>query len=250
MNNDIQDLNSHQEKIKSDLLIDDKLAVIAVLRDVLASKSMVSVMFHPGNHFLLTMLLDLNEGNNTLVLDYSTNPDVNKQLLASDFKVFIAKMHGVVIEFFFDDLQTIIFEGRTAFQLNIPKKILQLEHRGSHRVKTPLISPATCFIKDANGLDVGVNLVDISLSGMCITLTPSSNIRLDLEQLFKSCNLILPGIGNVGLTIAIARAWDGPARKGIKSSLVGCAFVGVGRDDESKIVRYINKLGFHSTKLE
>ncbi len=244
MNNDIQYLNSNQEKIKSDLLIDDKLAVIEVLRNVLASKSMVSVMFHPGDHFLLTIILDVNEENDTLVFDCSANADVNRQLLASVFKVFIAKMHGVVIEFFFDDLKMITFEGRTAFQLNIPNKILKLEHRGSHRVKTPLLSPATCFIKDANGLEVEVDLVDISLSGMCITLTPSSNLRLDVEQLFKSCNLILPGIGNVELTIAIERVWDGPARKGIKSSLVGCAFVGVGRDDESKIVRYINKLAF------
>lgn len=192
------------------------------------------------------MILDANEGNNTLALDYSTNPEVNKQFLASDFKVFIAKMHGVVIEFFFDELKTIVFEGRTAFQLNIPKKILQLEHRGSHRVKTTLLNPVACIIKDVNGLEVRVNLVDISLSGMCITFPQTSNFTLDLEKLFKSCNLILPEIGNVELTIAIERVWDGLSRKGIKSSLVGCVFVGVGREDESKIVSYINKLEFHN----
>ena len=199
-------------------MIEDKLAVIAVLRDVLVSKSMVSVMFYPGDHFLLTMILDVNEENKTLVLDYSTNPDVNKQLLASDFKVFIAKMHGIVIEFFFDDLKTCTFEKRTAFRLNIPKKILRLEHRSLHRAKTPLMHPVKCLIPDTCGLEVEANLVDISLSGMCIMVPPSGNLILKPEKLFQACKLILPEAGHLELTIAIVRAWDGPACKGGKSS--------------------------------
>lgn len=237
-------LNNDREKVKSALLIDDKAAVIAVLRDVLGSKSMVSVLFHPGDHFLLTMILDVNEKDGTLVLDYSTIPEVNKQLLSSEFKVFIAKMHGVVIEFFFDDLQNFIFEGKKAFRLNIPEKVIRLEHRTFHRVLTPLINPVKCLIKDASGLGIEASLIDISLSGMCITIPPAGNLIVEPESLFQGCKLILPEVGHLELTIAVVRTLSGPARKGLKSRLAGCAFVGLGRNDESKIAQYINKLEF------
>lgn len=234
-------LKTGHSDIDSDFLINRDSTITALLATLVKQKTMVSVLFYPGDHFLLTLVLEINSKAGTLTLDYGSNQEVNRQLLASDFKVFMAKIQGVIIEFFFEDVRICSFEGGLAFQVDIPDKLVRMEHRQFHRIRTPVINPLTCIFPD--GHDSGINsvLVDISLTGMCVSTSPSSQISLEPGRFFRGCLLDLPGVGKVELTVMTTRIWDGPALNGVKPLMFGCSFVGLTPRIETMIERYINK---------
>jgi len=148
--------------------VHSKLEIASILRDVMTGKSLVSAYFDAANASLLTAILAVDAAADRLLLDCGPDPQINERLLRADRLVCVTSLDRVKIQFVTGTPRRIRHEGREAFQLPLPERLLRLQRREYFRLSTPIASPLKCAITPA-GNDTGathsLHIADISGGG-------------------------------------------------------------------------------------
>lgn len=76
---------------------------------------------------------------------------MNKQIVQSGLIIFTARLQGVIIEFFAERIESVIYEGNNALGIAIPAVVIKYEHRDYHRVKIPKDYVTICYIPNSAG---------------------------------------------------------------------------------------------------
>lgn len=144
------------------------LEIASILRDVMTGKSLVSAYYDAANASLLTAILAVDAGSNRLLLDCGPDSRINERLLRADRLVCVTSLDRVKIQFVTRAPRRIRHDGRDAFELPLPERLLRLQRREYFRLATPIASPLKCTITPA-GTDGGathnLNIADISGGG-------------------------------------------------------------------------------------
>jgi c-di-GMP-binding flagellar brake protein YcgR len=207
------------------------------------NKSLIIARFGENNESYITTLLDIDERNHAVILDYGPKEDLNQQLLKSGKVVFDTDYNGIKVSFSGTAIKKIVHKGDPAFYMSIPKSLYWLQRREYYRVKSPLSKASYCQLILEDRQPVSLKLYDISLTGFSML-----NVSKELSDLlipgksFEQCTLHLYEIGEEPVAIEIRNKLIINPDKLQKIQKIGCKFIKLAHPVENMIQRYMHQI--------
>ncbi len=216
--------------------------VLGVLRSLLEHSSLMTAYFNQGHDFLMTSLLKIAPDGNTVVIDVSSNSEMNKRALTSDRLICVANLDKVKIQFVLQGVAPVQFEGHPAFLATTPATLLRLQRRDHYRLAMPVLHPLKCTIPqktyDGTEKSIEVSVIDISGGGVGI-VAKTDGIELSTDMLLPDCRIELPGIGVIVATLRIRSVYEVTLRTGARHKRAGCQFVDLPGKQQMLLQRFI-----------
>ncbi|EXI89596.1 MAG: Cyclic di-GMP binding protein YcgR [Candidatus Accumulibacter regalis] len=230
----------------SEYLLHSKAEIAAVLRSLIQRRALVSAYLDRGHEFLLTSLLEVDTGNDELVLDWGRDEGVNRQALQARQLIVSALVDKVKVQFTLNQLVETLSDGRPAFRAALPDKVLRLQRREYFRLSTPIAKPvkfvATIKRVDGSTLVAEASLLDISGGGVGLMATPSLAALLPSGMALNECKMTLPDEGLLVANLCVRNKFDVTTRGGARYVRVGCEFVALPGARTSMVQRYITRI--------
>lgn len=227
----------------SSFSIQNSKQIINHLSMLIKSKCLLSARFGANDESYITALLDINEKNNTVVLDYGPKEDLNRRILKASKINFDTEFSGIDVSFFGTELKKITYKGESAFSMPIPKALFWMQRREYFRVKMPLSKPSYCQLILEGRPPVNLKLYDLSLSGFAML-----NVSKEVSELLipgaslSECKLILSDAGEGIISFEICSKYVINPDKLQKIQKIGCKFIEITRPAEEIIQRYMQQI--------
>jgi len=227
----------------SSFSIQNPKQIISHLSLLVKNKCLLSARFGANNESYITTLLSVNEGNNTVVLDYGPKEDLNQRILNAGKVSFDTDYNGIKVSFAGTELKKITHKGDSAFSMSIPKSLYWMQRREYYRVKSPLSKPSYCQLIVEGREPVNLKLYDISLTGFAML-----NVSKEVSDLlipgtsFSQCKLILSDAGESPISFEICAKYIINPDKPQKIQKIGCKFNKITRSVEEVIQRYMHQI--------
>ncbi len=218
-----------------------KKEIVYILRAIMEKTGLVSAYFDHGQSFILTSIVGIVPDQDAVFFDLGANEAMNRKILDSGKIVFVTSHDKIKIQFTADHVKKTLFEGRDAFRIELPESLIKLQRREYYRVTTPIVNPLKCIIPMKENSKIEVNVVDISIGGIGVTL-PLPDMALERGMTFHGCHLVLPDIGRVEGTLEVRNLFDVTLKSGLKSKRAGFQFIDLPANVQTMIQRYIIKV--------
>lgn len=224
--------------------------IISVLKHIADNGTRVALYYIDGNYFIMTTLLDVNDKG--LWLEQSTNERDNKRILEGEDLIIVSTHLNVKVQFGAKQARSVEYQGYSAFHLSLPKCIYRLQRRDSFRLDIMPAKPLFCSIRtggpspDAAGESKPVKtceatLMDLSAGGMKLTYT-EGDIDLVQGQSYENCQIKLPDMGTISVTMIARSLFSLPAKSGKTIVRAGCQFINLSAASNVLLQRYINSM--------
>jgi len=212
------------------------------LKSIVNAGQMLTVFSNHGKTFILTRLLEVDQRNGTLIFDWGGDNEANQQLLASDRQVFVCAPEGVKTQFSTGRVHQVNFDGKPAFEVELPAEVIKLQRREFFRVPTRVSAPIECQIADHASGPVALPLFDISLGGVGLWLPDTSDAGYEIGTVFSGCLIDLKPLGVLRVDLEIRHHQPVLQRNGKQVLRLGCAFVNLSNASESLVQRFVAQL--------
>ncbi|MDD5176127.1 MAG: flagellar brake protein [Sterolibacterium sp.] len=251
--------------------VHSRVQIMAFLRAMMNTNETVTIYFNDGNDFIITSISVVAEEQNVIVMQAGPNKGTNRQAMLSDKLVCISRLDKIKIQFVLRGVKMAQVKGRESFVAEIPERVLRLQRRENFRLTVPIRQPVKCVIPlpppgdqteaqpeaqtgsqvDGQGAQVEgqpeveqeaveVNVVDISGGGIGIVM-PSEDVPFAPDMQFEKCQIELPTVGNITVTLRVRSTFEVSVRDGPPSKRAGCQFVNLHPAMLSVLQRYIIK---------
>ena len=223
--------------------VHSRTEIIAILRGLQEQGAVITFYFNKGYEFLLTRLVDIAPGGETLVFDYGSDLAISRRMLAARHMDCVSSKEKVRIQFALDGVETIRFEGRDAFAARLPATLVRLQRREDFRLEMPMANPILCEIPIAGGdgghKSITATLVDISGGGIGLMNVPPDESALVVDAEVPDVHFNLPKIGVVVATMRILYTYTVSLPSGKLQQRAGCQFIKLPGPMIKMIRRYI-----------
>ncbi len=227
----------------SSFSIQNSRQIISHLSLLIKNKCLLTARFGITNESYITTLLDMNEKNHTVILDWGPKDDLNQRILSASKINFDTVFSGIDVSFTGAGLKKIAHKGEAAFSMPIPKSLFWMQRREYFRVKTPLTKPSYCQLMLQGKPPVNLKLYDISLSGFAmLNVSKEVSDLLVPGEVFEQCKLILADAGEGMISFEVCAKYIINPDKIQKIQKVGCRFIKVTRPVEEIIQRYMQQI--------
>ena len=211
--------------------------ILFYLRQLINDGERVSVIFNEGHETVLTVLLDVDEDDSTLIFDWGGSETANQKLMQSDRAYFICAPHGVKNQFHTHRVHPSQYKGRQAFAAPLPDSYTRLQRREFFRLVLPMTRRLPCFIRLADGKSIQLSVVDISIGGIAVEL-PEGSPEFEIKQLVPRARIELKGVGNLDVDLEVRNIVE-IQRVGKTTRRLGCQFAKVSNALENHLQRFI-----------
>lgn len=225
----------------SNYMIHSRMEILYILRAIQHKNEFVTAYFNQGNDFILTSIIDVSAGSDTLMLDLGADEALNRRALESDRLVLVTSQDRVKVQFVAEGMEQTTYQGRPAFKTKIPAELLKLQRREFYRLSTPLFNPIKCAMSRIDGTRLEATIADISLGGIAIT-NYQDQITFAPGERFVNSRILLPDIGTVTTDIEIRNEHEVTMKNGVNIQRAGCMFINLPSGQQAMIQRYIIKL--------
>lgn len=222
----------------SEYLLYSRTEILAILRSIIQSGTLITVLFDQSEFFFLTSMIALWPNDAEFIFDVGSNEDINAKALSAERLIFTAMLDRVKIQFGLEYLRRVNYEGRPAFVGAVPDKLLRLQRREFFRLSTPVVNPIRLSMTLGEQA-IDVPLVDISGGGVGLTFSLDQAGLLEKGLMLENCKIMLPGEGLLVTTLCIRNMFDVTNRGGLRYVRAGCEFVGLSAAWLSAVQRYI-----------
>ena len=215
---------------------------LMILRGMREAGSLITFYFNHGNDFLLTSLLEISPDGKTMIFDYGSNMEMNRKLLRADKINSISSKARIKIQFMLNGVRPVKYQGRDAFQSDVPAALFRLQRREYYRLTTPLANPLRASIplpqEDGSIKTVSAVVFNISCGGVCLVVPPGA-VTLALDAQFFGASIDLPNVGMVSFDMRVRNIYDITAANGKILQRSGCEFIKLPGAMMRLIQRYI-----------
>lgn len=227
----------------SSFAIQNPKQIINNLSLLIKSKCLLSARFGTNNESYITTLIGINEGSNSVILDYGPKEDLNQRILNAGRITFDTEYNGIKVSFIGTALKKITYKRDPAFIMPIPKSLYWMQRREYYRVKSPIAKPSYCQLIIGGREPVNLRLYDISITGFSM-LNVSKEISdlLISGTIFEQCKLILADAGEGMISFEVRAKYIINPDKLQKIQKIGCKFVKMTRPVEEIIQRYMHQI--------
>ena len=223
----------------------DAREILAVLRNLVGARALVSARLAPGNESVLSTLVEVAEDGSSLLLDGSADALQNQRMEHADALDCVTQLDKVRIQFLLKGARLVDEGGNAGFRCNLPESLLRLQRREFYRLQTPLSHAVTCTLAlpqaDGSRRNTELRILDISGGGVAIAVPP---VGVPFEQgtEFANCLLNLPDGPPIPARLIVRNLFRITNRSGAELLRAGCEFADMPRGAEDAIQRYILKV--------
>jgi c-di-GMP-binding flagellar brake protein YcgR len=224
--------------------VDSRREIISILKGFKEKNQLISMMINRGSEIFITSVLEVDDANNTVIIDSAPNGEANQRIAASTSIYFEGLLDRISIQFSSTRLSPTVHDKRPALQMSIPVNLIRLQRREFYRINTPITQPIRAKVSieiDGQITPLYFPLVDISCGGIAI-LDEKRVLNIDPMQHYTQCQIDLPAVGGIDLTLEVRNSQDLTLLNGKTNRRIGCAFVNLSSRDLASVQRYIMKL--------
>lgn len=224
--------------------VESRREILALLKGFRDKSQLISLMINNGNEAFITSVLDIDDSNNTVIIDSAPGNEANQRIVEASSVFFDGLLDRISIQFSSSKLQRTQFEGRPALQMPVPTSVIRLQRRENYRINTPVSTPVKCLIPIETELGKQnqlFSLVDISCGGIAI-LDDRNLVNLAIGTSYEFCQIDVPGIGVIDLSLQIRNSQELTLLNGKTTRRIGCAFLNLSNRTLTAVQRYIMKL--------
>jgi len=215
--------------------------IVALLRQLRDKQVLVTLYYDQSAGFTVSNVLDVNEGFEELILDRTSDANVQRAIYASKQLVVVAFLDNVKLQFSVGTAEAVDYQGRPSFRVRLPQQLLRMQRRNSYRRQPPAMRPATCLVPSPRepGQYESVRVLDLSVGGIALFVHP---IQFDLpaEHNLENCYLDLPDVGQITVALRVRYVDAQTGADGVRRC--GCEFVDLSESAARMLQRYLNKL--------
>lgn len=220
--------------------------ILFILRDIMQTKTLLSVYIGTSGNFFLTTILSIDPSHKTMIIDCGANEKINQLAIETKELIYVTTHNKVKIEFVCTPPKKTEFEGKPAFSVAIPNSLLRIQRRDNFRITTPITKPLKCVIPTSmnsnNASQTEITVLDISCGGIgAVDRQMETSLNLAPGTVFDNCQINLPDIGVISTSITIRNSCTIKSHSGDTYHRIGCQFVGLPAKTEAMIQRYIIK---------
>ena len=215
---------------------------IAALLDELRQRgSLVTLYYDNAAGFTVGNVVDVDAERETVSLDCAGDGDVQRSIALARDIVVVAFLDSTKIQFTLAGAQPVDHQGRAAFRLRLPRRVLRIQRRGAPRRNPSGGRPPVCRVPVPGTVDQyePVRVLDISLGGLAVLATPRL-FHLARDQVVGPCHLDLPELGQIGVSLRVRYMEAWPSEVGGRRC--GCEFVELGDGARRSLQRYLERL--------
>lgn len=215
--------------------------ITALLRGIGEQHQFISMLINGGADVVVTSILEVDDANGAVIIDCAPSALLNQRIVETDNISFEAALDKIRILFSAPGADACLHEGRPALRIAIPASMIRLQRREYYRVNTPVDNPLRCSIPLPPDLGAGayaVQLVDISCGGIAI-LDDRKILDTTQGQEYKNCQIDLPGIGDITVTLQIRNSQELTLFNGKTNRRLGCMFIDLPNAMLAAVQRYI-----------
>jgi len=218
--------------------------VLALLRELAESHTLVTIYYDGGDKFILTKVLSVNPEFEEIVFDASPDSRTSAALLASTRLVVVAFLDAVKLQFRASRAERSACQGGDAIRIRLPDSMLRLQRREFYRIATPLARPLKLVIPAGEGRSTPTELrvTDLSCGGMGVAAPTLPPLPLEPGATFAGCRLGLPDVGDITVTIEVRHVARGAGASGKTQTHCGLKFLALAPHNMTLLQRYINSL--------
>jgi c-di-GMP-binding flagellar brake protein YcgR len=240
----IQDYSQMQDL--SPYKVESRREVLALLKSIIKHQQLINMQGTADNAAVVTSMLEIDETEGTIIIDSAQDPEVNQALLDSDKLTFETALEQIRIIFFTEQLAVCEFEGRPAFQFDMPESVIRLQRREFYRMMTPSTIPVSCTVTSTDHPDgqpraIKVPLQNVSGGGIAL-LDENGVLDGTIGRIYQNCKIDLPGGTLVIASLEIRNVIEFQHSNGKHFRRLGCLFIDIPHVMLAAIQRYISKL--------
>lgn len=224
----------------SNYYVHSRVEIASIMRAIMQKNALLSVYFDEGNAFIVTSILDVDDVQSTIILDRGPDPQANARLLQAPRLVCVTSVDKVKVQFICNDADVIEYDGREAFQVPMPDKLLRLQRREYFRLATPMVNPIKCMLTAQTGGEIRQmehNIADISCGG--IATNSSTTLPLFEPNTRFECRIALSDTDTLQTTVELRNTFEVTLANGRKLRRCGYQFIAFTEKDRVLVQRYI-----------
>ncbi|MFZ6748232.1 flagellar brake protein [Undibacterium sp. Ren11W] len=224
--------------------VDSRREIIALMRGLKDNNQFISMMISDGAEIFITTVIDVDDTNNSLIIDCAPGQLANQRMIEAPRVYFEGLLDKISIQFSSSSIQNTSVDGRPALKLAIPTSLIRLQRREYYRINTPLSNPIRCVIPldEETGIEnVQISLVDISCGGIAL-LDDRKMLGNEIGKIYQNCKIDLPSTGIITVDLQIRSTQDLILLNGKSNRRLGCQFINLSSGVLASIQRYIMKL--------
>lgn len=224
--------------------VESRREIIALLRGFREKNQLISMYINNGAEAFITSVLEIDDTNNTVIIDSAPGNDANQRIVEASQVFFDGLLDRISIQFSSSRLQRTTFEKRPALLMPIPTTLIRLQRRENYRINTPVSNPIKCTIPievDTVAQLAKFSLVDISCGGVAI-LDDQRLLNIAVGSRYADCQINLPGVGPLDTMLEIRNSQDLTLLNGKTTRRIGCEFVNLSSRTLASVQRYIMNL--------
>lgn len=234
-----------EEQDESQYRVHSKVEIVALLKRMQDKNQQLTLKSDSGIDSILTVILDVDEDNNCIIIDAAKSESVNERIIQSP-RLFIETLfNNIRITFDVSRAKKATAYEQAALVIPIPSSLVRLQRRDSFRVNTPLLKPLRCTITtetpEGEVQKIATVLKNISLGGIGI-VDENCILNCSTGQIFKRCSLQLSESQEIEVDLEIRDCKDVKLTNGKTIRQCGCAFVNLTNRTEGIIQRIITQL--------
>jgi c-di-GMP-binding flagellar brake protein YcgR len=224
----------------SEYEVGSRFEIVSILRQIAETHALVTISFREGRESIVSALLGVNPEFEELVIDCGTDKDANAHLLASPRLQVSTFLDHIRIQFVAGGVQATMFQGKPAFRIRLPEKLLRLQRRNFFRVKLPMSSGAICHVTHPTCPKVVLKLrmTDLSCGGLAVLASP---VDFDPAEgdVIPDCRIALPDFGEFKSALEVRNVTVLVENAATKVKRYGCRFVDLAGPTAALVQRYI-----------
>ena len=227
-------------------VIHSRIEILFILRAIMQKNAPVRLYFDQdqGDGFVLTSILGIDAERGKMTVGYGINDEINQQALKAAQLIFTSPHNQARVQFVCHGIGKTRFDGRNAFSIDIPERLLRMQKREYYRIATPAVNPLKCIIPLPAGHTpdtAEVIVQDISCGGVAVIDHPC-RVNLEPGTTYENCRMVLPGIGTLNVSIQVKSACEVTLKNGLSGKQFRCEFVAMPEKMVAMTQRYIMKL--------
>lgn len=237
--------NNHDSSDDSQYRVHSRREIIALLKNLMQRNQALTLLINHGPDSIMTMILSVDEDNNTITIDAAKSDMLNERIVQSNYLHFEALYNNIRLTFIAKQATAAIDQVQAALIVPIPDSMVRLQRRDAFRVSLPLSKPLHCTFKvtkpDGAAAPIITTLKNISVGGVGLV---DETLTLDLTKgrVYKDCKLELTDTSTITVNLEMRDSQQIKLANGKVVNRFGCSFVGLPNQSEAMIQRTITQL--------
>lgn len=214
----------------------------ALLQELIDTRARVTVFPDPSHSFI-SVLLQLTDKDDALLLDCAPDAELNARALQSTALRCVTELSGIRIQFTLEGVDAEEYDDGTRFNAWVPTTLLRLQRREFFRLETPLGSRPQCSLRiiDPDGMHriLSAPVLDVGAGGLAVTLVEEDAAGLQVGKLLRQCVLHLAGTEPLTLDLEVRDLTRLRYPSGVIRERVGLRYVELDANVALRVERYI-----------